>query len=537
MPDAPTLELPKATMVAKEAAKGSAFIFAGNTLSTAILTIASVVMARLLGPSDYGLYSVALIAPNLMLLFTDFGVISALVRFTAKFKSEGRSESIGGLIKTGLMFQLAASLLMLLLTFTFSDTLVVHLLNRSGATSLINLSSLLIVGNVLALTSSNVFIGLDKMDKTAAISITQATIKVILAPILIILGFGIVGALTGHVLGYLIAGVIGAVMTIRISKLPRYTSDRNPGFIPNLTLMVRYGIPLYTSTLITGLLIQYQSVILAWFTMNVEIGNYFAAAKFLTAVMLLTTPISTVLFPAFSKLDPKHDSPDLRNLFTNSLKYTLLLLIPTTAFITVNSEALVALFYGSNYAQAPLYLTLYSITFFYMGFSLVLGSFFNGIGETNISLKATLVQLPVAILLVPILTWLYKVPGFLCALIISSMPTVAFLAWTAHNNYRLEFNSKCILKIYVATLLSSTSTLALALYLPYSPLIKLVLGALTFGLTFLTLAPIIGIIEPKDITNLEVVTKDIKLISKLSRITLYYESRILSLMNPRQSNN
>jgi stage V sporulation protein B len=529
MSDKHGTELPRVMRVAKDAARGSVFIFAGNTLSTVILTVASVIIARLLGPSNYGLYSVALIVPSLMLLFTDFGVKSALVRFTAKFHSEGENKLIGGLVKTGLLSQLAASILMFLLTFLLADTFAIHLFNRPDISSLIRLSSLLVIGNVLVLTSNNIFIGLDKMDMAALISVTRATVKIIFAPILIILGFSVVGTLVSHILGYLTAGVIGTLIAIRILKHPKYTSSDNPNFIPNLILMIRYGIPLYTSTLVAGLLSQYQSVILAWFTMNVEIGNYSAATMFLAAIMLITNPISTALFPAFSKLDPNRDLHDLRSLFKNSLKYTLILVIPASTFIAVNSKELITFFYGSTFTEAPLYLTLYSITFLYTGFSLVLGSFFNGVGRTDISLKTTLIQLPTIILLAPTLTWLYKVQGFIIALIISGMPPLAYLAWTAHSKYTLNFIPKTIMKICSATLLSSTPALVLTLYLPYSSLIKLILASLTFTLAYLTLTPMIGVIEPDDIANLTLITKDIKPVSKLSKIVLSYDSYILSL--------
>jgi O-antigen/teichoic acid export membrane protein len=287
--------------------------------------------------------------------------------------------------------------------------------------------------------------------------------------------------------------------------------------------------PLYASTLIGGLLIQYNSLTLARYTLNVEIGNYSIAQTFSAAVALITIPISTTLFPAFSKLDLKHEVKELKSIFKNSLKYTFLLLFPAATFIAFNSTDLVALFYGSSYTQAPLYLTLHSITFLYAGFSLVLGGFFNGIGRTDISLKAALIRLPVVLLLVPALTWLYGVQGFICALIISGLPSLLYTACTAHSQYGLDFGLKSIAKICVASLLSAASALVLATFLPYSHLIKLALTAPLFVLTYLTLAPLMGVIERQDIDNIALITKDIKPISKLIRIALSYEEKILSI--------
>jgi O-antigen/teichoic acid export membrane protein len=67
--------------VARQAAKGTMFVFAGDTSSAVILSITSIIIARMLGPSEYGLYSIALAVPSLMLLFTDLGINPALIRY------------------------------------------------------------------------------------------------------------------------------------------------------------------------------------------------------------------------------------------------------------------------------------------------------------------------------------------------------------------------------------------------------------------------------------------------------------------------
>ena len=60
--------------VARESVRGGFYLFLGNFLSTLISAIAIIVIARLLGPSDYGLYNISLIIPSLLVLFTDLGV-------------------------------------------------------------------------------------------------------------------------------------------------------------------------------------------------------------------------------------------------------------------------------------------------------------------------------------------------------------------------------------------------------------------------------------------------------------------------------
>jgi len=68
--------------IAKESARGGYYLFVGNTLSTGILTVASIIIARLLGPNDYGLFSLTIAVPSLFIGLVDFGITSAITRFS-----------------------------------------------------------------------------------------------------------------------------------------------------------------------------------------------------------------------------------------------------------------------------------------------------------------------------------------------------------------------------------------------------------------------------------------------------------------------
>jgi hypothetical protein len=176
---------------------------------------------------------------------------------------------------------------------------------------------------------------------------------------------------------------------------------------------------------------------------------------------------------------------------------------------------------------APAYTMLYSIMFLYTGFSLVLTSFFNGVGRTDVSLKVALIQLPAVVSITPILTLFFNVPGFIFSLIVSGTISLAYTASLAYK-YGLRFNFKSIVRICAASLISSATTLPISLYLPSSHLVKLVLSSTTFILSYLTITPVIGAVEQRDIAGLISITRDIKPVSKFSKMILSYEELLLS---------
>ncbi|MCJ7613489.1 oligosaccharide flippase family protein, partial [Candidatus Bathyarchaeota archaeon] len=72
----------KSLSLAKVSAKGGFNLFWGMAISSIISSVGIIIIARLLSPSDYGIYSIALIAPTLIQIFRDLGIDQSTVRYT-----------------------------------------------------------------------------------------------------------------------------------------------------------------------------------------------------------------------------------------------------------------------------------------------------------------------------------------------------------------------------------------------------------------------------------------------------------------------
>ncbi len=63
----------KAAEMAKVSAKGGFYLFWGVAVSAVVSAVGVIVLARVLQPQDYGLYTIALAAPTLIGTFRDWG--------------------------------------------------------------------------------------------------------------------------------------------------------------------------------------------------------------------------------------------------------------------------------------------------------------------------------------------------------------------------------------------------------------------------------------------------------------------------------
>jgi stage V sporulation protein B len=72
--------------------RGMFDLFIGNVSYTLLLAVTAIIVGRILGPSDYGLYTVALIVPSFLFTAIRLGMDSAATRFAARLRSEGKQE-------------------------------------------------------------------------------------------------------------------------------------------------------------------------------------------------------------------------------------------------------------------------------------------------------------------------------------------------------------------------------------------------------------------------------------------------------------
>ena len=519
--------------IGKASARGGLFLFLGNASSTIILALASILIARLLGPESYGLYALAMIAPSFFITLSDFGISPALTRFSAHFRSEEEDREAVGLIKVGIIFKSVFSLLLSIVLLLLSDSIATWILKRPGLGLLIRFTSLYLVGQAIFMTLDSIFIGLDKTENSGLLVNIHAITKTVASPLLIILGMGAIGAILGAGLGFLLAAGIGVtVLLLRLCpSLFSGNSGENVDFFQALRLMISYGMPLYLSTLTFSLLTQYQSFILALFVSNMEIGNYTTAMNFSVLITLLSYPIATSLFPAFSKLNVEEDRDEVEKMFKLSVKYTSLLVIPASLAVAVLSKELVYTLYGSQYQLAPTYLALYILSFLCAGLGMfVVGNLFNGQGDTKTTLRINLVNLGLSVPMAFIMTYFYGVPGLIASLLASQFLSTTYALFLAHKKYAVTVDWASSLRTGVASL---SSALLVYIFITFAPIpiptFKLAIGGSLYVTSFLAFAPLLKVISKVDIKNLDELLKDLAPIYPIARRILNLEERILAL--------
>ena len=508
----------KAAEMAKVSAKGSFHLLWGLVISTVISSVATIFVARLLGSDLYGLYGIVLISPTLIGVFRDWGINSAMVRCTAQYLSEGRASEVRSILVSGIIFEVVLGMALSAVSFGLSGYLALNVFHRPEIASLIQIASISVLAGGLINAATAAFTGIEKMELNSVMLIFQSIIKTVIMIALVVFGFGTSGAVLGYTIAMVVAGLIGvALIWTQYRHLPKLA-----GFKLEIKAytksMLSYGAPLSASAIIAGFQAQYYAFLLPIFyvTDNIAIGNFGIASTFVVLIGFFATPITTMLFPAFSKLDAQKDKGTLQNVFQYSVKYAAFLVVPIAALVVCLAEPAVSSLFGQTYASASLFLALLALIYFLPAFgSLSASNFISNQGKTTFILFLTLISAAIGLPLGYILIMELGVLGLIITTLVTGIVTTIIPLYWVRKNYGLTVDWSSSAKILLSSSVTALLTYFLVLELGFSSLIRLLVGVVFFAVVFVAATLLIKTINKADLENMRSMASGLGIIGKI----------------------
>jgi O-antigen/teichoic acid export membrane protein len=514
-------------------ARGGLITFLGGTFAAMIGALGTLLVAGLLSPSDYGLYTLSLLPEFLFVILSDWGVSSAVTRYIARYRSNKTPWKTRRLVRVALLFKLGSSSLLSFALFVSASWVATVLLNRPQLTRYVQFTAMSILFHTLYVTSLAIFAGYERMGRRAIVNVAQSVIKAILSPILIILGFGVTGAILGHVVSFMIGGSLAALLAIKTSNIQAPSViQKNIGYQEVLTMMTRFGIPIFIGNVIGNVINQFRGVLLPWFISDELIGNYDVAFKFGMLTGVLAEAIRVTLYPAYSKFTHTLDPASTRMIYRESVRYVALLILPWTLLLASLAQPLIYTLFGAKYPNAPQYLVLLLLPSLLASIGyLCNGNFLNSQGETRSTFKIELVRFGISISLTPVLLYLIGIDGFILANLCAHAIATLVGLYIIQNKFQVRPDFWKNIRIFITAVAAAIGIYG-AQYVTssfLSPLITVIVGMLGYLLIFLVLAPFIGAIDSDDINTFKSLLRDLKWLQPVILVILRFETKILSI--------
>jgi putative peptidoglycan lipid II flippase len=276
----------------------------------------------------------------------------------------------------------------------------------------------------------------------------------------------------------------------------------------------------------------YSFTMASYVTDFAAIGNYKVALNFFVLPAFFAVPISTVMFPAFSKLDPKKDIQTVRSVFTSSVKYGALLLVPSTIAMIVLSNSLIGTIYGNRWAGAPFFLVLSILVNLLALFgNLSITSLLSALGDNVMVMKMNLLTLAIAAPLAFVLVPAFGISGVILGPLIGAIPSMFWGLYVGWKKYGVK-----VAHVPSGVILLASSLAALATYLFLNSFLlarslQLFIGLSIFLLVFLLSAPILGAVDKNDLNNLRSLSSSLGRVSRLVEVPITIMAWALKIKN------
>ena len=305
-----------------------------NTLSARLGTVAiGIVLARILGPQEFGTYAVAFVALVAILSFNELGVSLAIVRWRedpAKIAPTVTTISVlSSAILTGLVWIGAPA-------FTSA-------MGDPRATEVVRLLGFCVLVNGLVATPAALLQRAFRQDQRTVADQVNVWVGALVSVGLALGGMGAMALAIGRLSGALAS----ALLFVRYSPLPyRFGLD-----LRHVRALLAFGVPLAGASVIVFLVGFLDQLVVGKELGAVQLGYYVLAVNLASwPVTILSQPLRSVAPAMFARLQ---DSPErMHRDFQAVLKPLCAVALPMCAVLAVAAPDVVTFVYGKQWEAA-----------------------------------------------------------------------------------------------------------------------------------------------------------------------------------------
>jgi PST family polysaccharide transporter len=355
-------------------------------LSTLLLRLSNIVVtavvAHILAPRDFGVFTVALTAYTIISALGELGIASCLIRADL---------DIDDLAPTMVTLSWTMSAIFSVGMAAFAGHIATALGSADGANSIRIMALAVLISGVFAVPGAQLTRDFkqDKLFLANVISLIPSTVVLLL---LAKSGSGAMAFAWSRVVAQFVMGWVMAASTSKYYP---------PGFSRGaLSVLFRFGLPLAGANFVNFVLLNVDYAFVGHLIGAVALGAYMLAFTLASSPgFLLGTVINNVSMPAFSRV--RHDPDLLKNAMASALRAVSLILMPMCGLLMVLARPLVLTLYGAKWAASAEVLSILSL---YGGISIICVLFANMLTSLGKAKFILIVQLLWLGMLVPAMT-------------------------------------------------------------------------------------------------------------------------------------
>ncbi len=503
-------------------------LYLGQALGVIVTVMTLILVTRLLGASNYGVYTFAFGFSALVDLVGNFGIGTYFGRNLARHLYRKDTGEIVHTLVTGYSLLIPISLFFTILGIAISPYVAGVLFRSLGISPLtLMLASSIIFFSTFESTAVQALIGLTKGKLASFVGVFTDIVQLAASVLLILSGRGVDGAIAGMLIGYAAGAVIALCLILRVIsrlgpislKLPSKSEIRHA-----LTFVV----PMSLNNVLNLSMANFAVIYLSLFVSKVTLGNYGAALKGLAFIAVFYSTASTALLPLFTTAQASHKEGKANGTYNKLILYSLMVTLPFIVYIAVMAKPGAGLLLPGSFDNTGFYFSLIALGSLIDAFQYYISNLLISNGFTTPLVKtlvvSTILQFIAVIFLVP----RFGVLGAIAAIFFigSTTESILFIRLSMRlMNFRLDYRKTLLL---FASNILLTIPLALSLLLK-SKILALAAGGVILLISYPALIAALGVIDGSDLRLARGISEKIPLLRLPVSLLAKYLGFLLSL--------
>jgi O-antigen/teichoic acid export membrane protein len=514
--------------IGKRSVRTLSSLLVGKFGGAIVSALTFIIIARLLGPSNYGIYTLAVGIYTFIGAAGHFGIGTYFNKFISEHIYKHNAKGVIETVSYGYSIIIPIALTLSIVGILGSGYISSYFKSVTIPVITIIIASSAVFFSMIYGVSYPALVSFGKGRWAIYTLLTTQITNLVFSTSFILLGFGFNGALLGMLASYIVGAVISLYYIYRASsafgkvKLPKYNVEK-------IKKVLMFSLPMAANNLLNNGISSFAVILLGVFGTSFILGNYGTATKGLNLMQTMYGTVSVVLLPTFAAMIAKNKQrTDMGKSLNKVLLYSLIITFPVLVYIGVFAKPLIFILVTNKYSAAPLYLVLMAAGLIIGMPALYLSSFLVGNGYVYKVLKyaliSVIIQLVVLFALVP---HLLAFGNIIALFFVGGIMNDLLFTYGIFKIFKIKVELGKLVKIFIANILLAI-LLALLLILR-SSIIEVAVGIVAAVLIYPALLAMFGIADEKFVSDILKFSKGISGLSTIvGYITLYMKHFIRS---------
>ncbi|MFP8889339.1 oligosaccharide flippase family protein [Natrialbaceae archaeon A-CW2] len=321
--------------------------FSAQVVSMIAGGVLTVLLARLLSPDEYGLLYLALATLSVFALCSKLGLANAAAKYVTEYRETAPSQ-VPHIVRLSLYYTVIAAILTAAGVLVFRDE-IAALVGEPSLGPLLLIGTLFLITTTLVGYLRTLLQGFEEIRRSSYLVMLSSLGKLGFALGLVLLGYGAVGALVGHVVAYTIVICVGGIFLYSTVQTYDVATRVESGLRKRI---LEYNVPIFFTRGSNVLDKQVDTILVGVFLTPVAVSYYVVSKQFVGFLQAPAAALGFTVSPTLGKQKAANDVAEAARMYESTIVHILLLYLPASAGIALTARPAIEYTFGSAYLGA-----------------------------------------------------------------------------------------------------------------------------------------------------------------------------------------